>query len=105
MQMSVGARAQTRVLRFNRRAVISAIRRHGCLVSSTGFDLRAAYIRDWNGLRPSRPRRRTEREGEFLWKTENLAELLQVKVGTVKRWMLVGLITEADGWIKAGRLN
>jgi hypothetical protein len=47
----------------------------------------------------------TEREGEFLWKTENLAELLQVKVGTVKRWMLVGLITEADGWIKAGRLN
>jgi hypothetical protein len=47
----------------------------------------------------------TEREGEFLWKTEDLAELLQVSVGAIKRWMLVGLVTEADGWIKAGRLN
>lgn len=46
-----------------------------------------------------------DRESAFTWKIENVAKCLDVGVGTVKRWLNQGYITEADGWIKAGKLN
>jgi hypothetical protein len=47
----------------------------------------------------------SKRENAFFWKSENVAKCLQVGLGTIKRWLSEGLITEADGWIKAGKQN
>jgi hypothetical protein len=47
----------------------------------------------------------SKRESAFFWKSENVAKCLQVGLGTIKRWLSEGLITEADGWIKAGKQN
>jgi hypothetical protein len=43
---------------------------------------------------------------EFLWTLQDLAQFLRIKnLGSVRHMLVDGRITEADGWIKIGRLN
>ena len=45
-------------------------------------------------------------EDDFLWRPEDLARHLRLNaVGTIRTWLSYGLITEADGWIKVGKLD